>query len=129
MRCHTVAPPRLRNSDARRRRVPEVDVIVSLRCEHRQVAGVNGDAGARADGDGARLVGRFRLVSAQFMGAHYLLLIEAEGSGPLIVRYDKAREALPEGGQVEVAVDVAALRFYDKASGRLLAKGTRVVDT
>ncbi len=130
------------------RRVDERDVIVSLRPEYCQVVGANGDAGARAEAngdrvartdangeagaraeaDGARLHGSFRLISAQFMGAHYVLLIEGEGSGPLIVRYDKGREALPEGGRVEVAVDVAALRFYDKASGRLLAKGTQVVD-
>jgi multiple sugar transport system ATP-binding protein len=109
------------------RRLEERDVIVSLRPEDCQVVGTNGDAGTRTDADGARLYGRFRLISAQFMGAHYVLLIEGEGSGPLIVRYDKAREALAEGGQVEVAIDVAALRVYDQASGRLLAKGTRVV--
>jgi ABC-type sugar transport system ATPase subunit len=109
------------------RRLEERDVIVSLRPEDCQVVGTNGDAGTRTDADGARLYGRFRLISAQFMGAHYVLLIEGEGSGPLIVRYDKAREALAEGGQVEVTVDVSALRVYDQASGRLLAKGTRVV--
>jgi ABC-type sugar transport system ATPase subunit len=110
------------------RRVDEREVMISLRPEYCQVVGTHGAGGARANGDGARLHGSFRLVSAQFMGAHYVLLIEGEGSGPLIVRYDKARETMAEGGLVAVEVDVDALRFYDRASGRLLAKGPRVVD-
>ena len=110
------------------RRVPEQDVVVSLRPESCQVVTSNGSAPAAAGGAlNGQLRGRFRLVSAQFMGAHYVLLIEADGAGPLIVKHDKARERLPADGSLDVAVEVASVRFYERASGRLLAKGTEVV--
>ena len=115
------------------KRVPAQDVVVSLRPEYCQLVGADGGANGGANGtnggasDG-RLRGRFRLVSAQFMGAHYVLLIETDGSGPLIVKHDKGREEPAVGSEVEVAVDVGAVRFYERDSGRLLAKGPRVVD-
>ena len=110
------------------RRVPDQDVTVSLRPESCQVVAVDGKASAATLGTtNGHLRGRFRLVSAQFMGAHYVLLVEAEGSGPLIVKHDKTREVLPAGGSVDVAVEIASVRFYEAGSGRLLAKGTRIV--
>ena len=110
------------------RRVPDQDVVVSLRPEYCQVIRANDSATAATGGAAnGHLRGRFRLVSAQFMGAHYVLLVEADGSGPLIVKHDKTREGVPAGGSVDVAVEVASLRFYEQASGRLLAKGSRIV--
>lgn len=103
------------------------DVTVSIRPEDCTVSRADDerpDDGGTAPADVLR--GRFEIVSAQFMGAHYLLIARGQSGQMLHFKHDKHGQQFQTGDHIEATVEAKAVRVYDANTGRLVALGPTV---
>ena len=108
-------------------RIDHRDVTVSIRPEDCEVRPApEGGAEPVAD-DAAHLRARLRVVSSQFMGAHFLVVAQGETGISWTFRHDKHQEPFAEGDAIEVLVKRDAINVYSARDGRLVARGTALV--
>jgi len=114
-------------------RIDQHEVTVSIRPEDCEVRrGRDAGAGALPEDaaqarDGAHLKAHLRVVSSQFMGAHFLVVAQGETGISWTFRHDKHQEPFAEGDTIEVLVKRDAINVYARPDGRLLARGAVLV--
>ena len=106
------------------RRVAEQDVVIALRPEYCRVADPTAPAEALENG---HLRGNFTLISSQFMGGHYVLLVEGRTAGTFILKHEKGVQVPVANDTVAISIETSDVRIYTKDDGALLAHGGLVL--
>lgn len=98
-----------------------IPVTVTVRpeyCELRRAGDSVPPGTAGADGPDRAVSEPLTVISSQFMGTHYVVIVEGEAGGQLYLRREKSEPLLPDGSLVQLTFELRRLGVYSKASGR-----------
>ena len=102
-----------------------LEVTVALRPEYCEVHSPGDDVPVESHFVSQEL----RVLSSQFMGTHYVVIVSVDGAEPLYLRREKSSGPLEAGSRVRVSIDPRQLRVYDRDGGQLLELSPYEVNT